>query len=50
MKKLQDITNLQETALQANIEYKYQLELTEKLNNHPSEFSKQTPSCPEFPE
>lgn len=42
MKKLQDISNLQEAILQADSEYKYQPELTEKLNNHSNEFSEQT--------
>ena len=42
MKKLEQITNLKEAIIQAEREYKYQPELTDKLNNHSGDFTEQT--------
>lgn len=42
MKKLEDISNLKEAIIQAEKDYKYQPELTDKLNNHSGDFTDQT--------
>lgn len=42
MNKLQNLTNLTEALEQAKTDYKYQKELTEKLDTHLGEFSKMT--------
>lgn len=42
MKKLEEIANLEEAIIQAEREYKYQPELTQKLNNHSGDFTEQT--------
>src|SRR5690348_11963254 len=42
MKKLQDLSDLTEAFNQADTEYKYQPQLTKKLDNHSGDFSEQT--------
>lgn len=42
MKKLQDIPELAESFKQADTEYKYQPQLTKKLDSHSGDFSEQT--------